>query len=46
MAHFDAGVLFAFFAFCMCLQLLRVKLMVIETKGITLEEIEKKLGII
>ncbi|MBL7115162.1 MAG: sugar porter family MFS transporter [Kiritimatiellae bacterium] len=46
MAHFDAGVLFAFFTFCMCLQLLWVKLMVIETKGITLEEIEKKLGII
>ncbi len=44
MARFDAGVLFAFFCFCMCLQLLWVKMMVPETKGITLEEIEKKLG--
>lgn len=46
MVHFEAGILFAFFCFCMCLQLLWVKLMVPETKGITLEEIEKKLGII
>jgi len=45
MAHFEAGVIFAFFTFCMCLQLLWVKTMVIETKGISLEEIEKKLGI-
>ena len=45
MAHFEAGVLFAFFCFCMCLQLIWVKTMVPETKGITLEEIEKKLGI-
>lgn len=44
MAHFQAGVLFAFFCFCMCLQLLWVKVMVPETKGMTLEEIEKKLG--
>jgi len=45
MAHVEAGVLFAFFCFCMCLQLLWVKVMVPETKGITLEEIEKKLGV-
>jgi MFS transporter, SP family, arabinose:H+ symporter len=44
MAHFEAGMLFAFFCFCMCLQLLWVKTMVPETKGLTLEELEKKLG--
>ncbi|OVE73985.1 hypothetical protein BVX94_02065 [bacterium B17] len=46
MAKFDAGILFAFFTFCMILQLVWIKVQVIETKGITLEEIEKKLGII
>jgi len=42
---FDAGVLFAFFCFMMCLQLVWVKFMVPETKGEPLEEIQKKLGI-
>ena len=42
---FDAGVLFAFFCFMMCLQLVWVKLMVPETKGVPLEEIQKQLGI-
>ena len=45
MQHFEAGALFAFFCFCMILQLVWIKCQVIETKGITLEEIEKKLGI-
>ena len=43
--RFDAGVLFAFFCAMMCLQLVWVKLMVPETKGVPLEEIQKKLGI-
>ena len=42
---FDAGVLFAFFCCMMCLQLVWVRLMVPETKGVSLEEIQKKLGI-
>lgn len=42
---FDAGVIFAFFSGMMCLQLIWVKLMVPETKGVPLEEIQKKLGI-
>jgi MFS transporter, SP family, arabinose:H+ symporter len=42
---FDAGILFAFFCAMMCLQLLWVKLLVPETKGVPLEEIQKKLGI-
>lgn len=41
----DAGIIFAFFCAMMCLQLLWVKVMVPETKGIPLEEIQKKLGI-
>ena len=41
----DAGVLFAFFCAMMCLQLIWVKLMVPETKGVPLEEIREKLGI-
>jgi MFS family permease len=43
---FDAGVLFAFFCAMMCLQLIWVKFMVPETKGVPLEEIQKKLGIL
>jgi hypothetical protein len=43
---FDAGVLFAFFCAMMCLQLLWVKLMVVETKEVPLEQIQKKLGIV
>lgn len=41
---FDAGVLFAFFCAMMCLQLVWVKFMVPETKGVPLEEIQEKLG--
>ena len=42
---FAPGYVFAFFCFMMVLQLLWVKLMVVETKGVPLEDIEKKLGI-
>lgn len=42
---FDAGVLFAFFCAMMCLQLIWVKFMVPETKGVPLEEMQRKLGI-
>jgi MFS transporter, SP family, arabinose:H+ symporter len=45
MARVEAGVLFGFFCVCMCLQLVWVKLMVPETKGVPLEEIQKKLGV-
>ena len=38
-----AGVVFAFFAFMMVLQLLFVIFMMPETKGVSLEELEKKL---
>lgn len=40
-----AGLIFAFFCFMMLLQLVWVKLMVPETKGVPLEEIQKRLGI-
>jgi SP family arabinose:H+ symporter-like MFS transporter len=40
-----AGFIFAFFCFMMFLQLIWVKTMVPETKGITLEEMQSKLGI-
>lgn len=42
---FDAGYIFGFFAFMMVLQLLWVIVMVPETKGVPLEEMEEKLGI-
>lgn len=42
---FDAGYIFGFFAFMMVLQLVWVLVMVPETKGVPLEEMEKKLGI-
>jgi MFS family permease len=45
MAHVSAGVLFCFFCFMMVLQLIWVKVSVPETKGISLEEMQKKLGI-
>jgi SP family arabinose:H+ symporter-like MFS transporter len=45
MGIISAGVLFAFFCFMMCLQLVWVKLMVPETKGISLEDMSKELGI-
>ena len=41
--NFDVGYIFAFFTLMMVLQLVWVKLMVPETKGRSLEEIEKKL---
>lgn len=44
-ARFDAGYLFLFFCGMMVLQLLWVKLMVPETKGVPLEEMHRKLGI-
>jgi SP family arabinose:H+ symporter-like MFS transporter len=40
-----AGYIFCFFCFMMLLQLIWVKTMVPETKGITLEEMQAKLGI-
>jgi len=42
-AKIGAGVVFAFFAFMMVLQLLFVKFIMIETKGVPLEELEKRL---
>jgi SP family arabinose:H+ symporter-like MFS transporter len=43
--NFDAGTIFLFFCLMMVLQLVWVKTMVPETKGVPLEEMEKKLGI-
>lgn len=42
---FAPAVIFGFFSFMMCLQLLWVKLAVPETKGIPLEEMQRALGI-
>jgi MFS transporter, SP family, arabinose:H+ symporter len=42
---FPPGYVFSFFACMMVLQLIWVKTMVIETKGISLEQIQKRLGI-
>ena len=44
-AAFAPGYVFAFFAFMMVLQLLWVKTTVIETKGVPLEEMQRKLGV-
>ena len=44
-SNFEASSIFAFFAFMMVLQLIWVFLMVPETKGVALEDMEKKLGI-
>jgi len=44
-ARFEAGWHFAFFCGMMVLQLLWVKLMVVETKGLPLEEVQRKLGV-
>jgi len=42
---FDPGVLFAFFCFMMVLQLVWVRTMVPETKGVSLEKMQKQLGL-
>jgi sugar porter (SP) family MFS transporter len=42
---FPPGYVFAFFAFMMVLQLIWVKTMVPETKGVPLEQMQKRLGI-
>ncbi len=44
-AEMSGGYTFAFYAVCMVLQLLWVIFKMVETKGISLEEIQKKLGI-
>ncbi|MFZ0828616.1 MAG: sugar porter family MFS transporter [Verrucomicrobiia bacterium] len=44
-AVFPPGYIFSFFAFMMALQLIWVKTMVHETKGVPLEQIQKRLGI-
>jgi sugar porter (SP) family MFS transporter len=42
---FPPGYVFCFFAFMMVLQLVWVKTMVVETKGVPLEQMQKRLGI-
>lgn len=42
---FDAGWVFVFFCGMMVLQLVWVQTMVVETKGVPLEEVQKKLGV-
>jgi MFS transporter, SP family, arabinose:H+ symporter len=42
---FPSGYVFSFFTFMMVLQLVWVKMMVPETKGVALEEIQKQLGV-
>jgi len=42
---FPPGYVFLFFAFMMTLQLIWVRTMVPETKGIPLEDIQRQLGI-
>lgn len=44
-AEASGGYTFAFYALCMVLQLVWVLFKMVETKGISLEEIQKKLGI-
>lgn len=44
-ASFHPGTVFAFFCGMMVLQLIWVRFMVIETKGVPLEEVQKKLGV-
>ena len=42
---FPPGCVFSFFAFMMVLQLIWVKTMVVETRGVPLEQMQKRLGI-
>ncbi|MBK1826693.1 sugar porter family MFS transporter [Haloferula rosea] len=42
---FEPSIVFGFFCGMMVLQLIWVKLMVVETKGVPLEEVERKLGV-
>ena len=42
---FAPGAVFAFFCAMMVLQLVWVKTMVVETKGVPLEDVQKKLGV-
>ena len=42
---FAPGWIFAFFAFMMVLHLVWARLMVVETKGVPLEEVQRKLGV-
>ncbi|EUK19351.1 sugar porter family MFS transporter [Commensalibacter papalotli (ex Servin-Garciduenas et al. 2014)] len=44
--NFSPSYVFMFFCFMMIIQLFWIKYMVVETKGIPLEEVQKKLGII
>jgi len=43
---FEPGYVFLFFCFMMVLQLLWVRTMVIETKGVLLEQVQRRLGIV
>jgi SP family arabinose:H+ symporter-like MFS transporter len=43
---FPPGYVFLFFCGMMCLQLIWVKTMVVETKGVPLEEVQRRLGIV
>jgi hypothetical protein len=42
---FSPGYVFLFFCGMMVLQLIWVKMMVIETKGVPLEQVQRRLGI-
>ena len=44
--HFQPGYVFLFFCGMMVLQLIWVKTMVVETKGVPLEQVQKRLGIV
>ena len=44
--HFPPGYVFLFFCCMMVLQLIWVKTMVVETKGVPLEQVQKRLGIV
>jgi MFS transporter, SP family, arabinose:H+ symporter len=44
--HFQPGFVFLFFCGMMVLQLIWVKTMVVETKGVPLEQVQKRLGIV